>query len=329
MRTASGSGRRALGALIALALGLTPAARAQAPGPPVEPPSAGTAVEPGPASLGTDARPDLAKLEADAKARPNDAQALANYGLALIRTGTVDEGLAVLVRAAGMGPDDPTVLLPYAKGLAVAKRDAEAADIALRAARSPLATPRLAAEAYFTAGSIRWKQRSAKEAEEYLRQAVKLDPTNGGAQLNLGLLLYSGGNIPEGLLYMQQAADNSPENVQVQMRLARVMEAMGKTDRAIVYWSRAMELRPNDGDIRFILGNHLFAVGRYEEAAVQLERAVAIRDSDANAHLAYGETLLRLKRYDDALVQAEAAQRLGVGVLADSLIEAIRFERSQ
>ena len=329
MRTASGSGRRALGALIALALGLTPAARAQAPGPPVEPPSAGTAVEPGPASLGTDARPDLAKLEADAKARPNDAQALANYGLALIRTGTVDEGLAVLVRAGGMAPDDPSVLLLYAKGLAAAKREAEAADVALRAARSPLATNRLAAEAYFTAGSIRWKQRSVTEAEEYLRQAVKLDPANGGAQLNLGLLLYSAGNISEGLLYMQQAAENSPDNAQVQMRLARAMEALGRNDRAIYYWNRAMALRPEDGDIRFILGNHLFAVGRYEEAAVQLERAIAIRDSDANAHLAYGETLLRLKRYDDALVQAEAAKRLGVGAPADSLIQVIRFEKNQ
>jgi tetratricopeptide (TPR) repeat protein len=283
----------------------------------------------GPSPAGTDARPDLAKLEAEATARPGDAQAQAHYGLALARTGKVDEGLAVLVRASGIAPDDPTVLLLYAKGLTAAKRNAEAADVALRAARSPLATNRLAAEAYFTAGSIRWKQRSVQEAEQYLRQAVKLDPTNGGAQLNLGLFLYSGGNIPEGLQYMQQAADSSPDNAQVQMRLARVMEALGKTDRAIFYWTRAMELRPDDGDIRFILGNHLFAVGRYQEAAVQLERAIAIRESDANAHLAYGETLLRLKRYDDAMAQAEAAKRLGVGAPADSLMEVIRFEKNQ
>jgi tetratricopeptide (TPR) repeat protein len=329
MRLAAGRRRRAFGALIALALGPAPAARGQAPIPPAPPLPAGAAVDPGPAPVGSDTRPDLANLEAEAKSRPNDPQAQANYGLALVRTGKTDEGLAVLVRASGLAPDDPTVLLQYAKGLAVAKRDAEASDIALRAARSPLATNRLSAEAYFTAGSIRWKQRSVKEAEEYLRQAVKLDPTNGGAQLNLGLFLYSGGNIPEGLLYMQQAADNSPDNAQVQMRLARVMEAMGKTDRAIFYWTRAMELRPDDGDVRFMLGNHLFAVGRYEEAAVQLQRAIEIRDSDANAHLAYGETLLRLKRYDDALIQAQAAKRLGVGAPADSLIEVIRFEQSQ
>ena len=324
MRAAAGPGRHALGALLAVAIGLAPAAWAQAPAPaPAPAPVAAPTPEAG------EARPDLAKLEADAKTRPSDAEAQAHYGLALVRTGKVDEGLAILVRAGGMAPDDPTVLLLYAKGLAAAKRDAEAADVALRAARSPLATSRLAAEAYFTAGSIRWKQRSPQEAEEYLRQAVKLDATNGGAQLNLGLLLYSQGNIPEGLLYMQQAAENSPDNAQVQMRLARVMEALGKTDRAIFYWSRAMELRPDDGDIRFILGNHLFAVGRFEEAAVQLERAIAIRDSDANAHLAYGETLVRLKRYDDALVQAEAAKRLGIGAPADSLIEIIRFERNQ
>lgn len=322
MRPAGDGSRCALGALAALAIGLAPAAWAQAPVP-------APAAAPAPAAEAVEARPDLAKLEADAKARPSDPEAQAHYGLALVRTGKVDDGLAILVRAGGMAPDDPTVLLLYAKGLVAAKRDAEAADVALRAARSPLATNRLAAEAYFTAGSIRWKQRSLKEAEDDLRQAVKLDPTNGGAQLNLGLLLYSEGNIPEGLLYMQQAAENSPDNAQVQMRLARVMEALGKTDRAIDYWSRAMELRPDDGDIRFILGNHLFAVGRYEEAAVQLQRAIAIRGSDANAHLAYGETLLRLKRYEDALVEAEAAKRLGVGAPADSLIQLIRFEQRQ
>lgn len=303
---------------LALALGLAPAAPAQ------EPAAVG-----GPVPGAAETRPDLAKLEAEAKARPGDAAAQGHYGLALVRTGKVDEGLAALVRASGLAPDDPTVLLLYAKGLTAAKRDAEAADVALRAARSPLAPPRLKAEAYFTAGSIRWRQGSSPEAEEYLREAVKLDPSNGGAQLNLGLFLYGKGNIPEGLANMQQAAEHSPDNAQVQMRLARVMEAMGQTERAIEYWTRAMQLRPGDGDIRFILGNHLFAVGRYEEAAAQLKRAVEIRDSDANAHLAYGETLLRLKRFGEAMVQAEAARRLGLGAPADSLIEVIRFEQSQ
>ncbi|MCU0252931.1 MAG: tetratricopeptide repeat protein [Acidobacteria bacterium] len=304
---------RAVAGLAALALGLAlpPAALGQ------ENPAAAP-----------DAPPNLSRLQADAQARPNDAQAQAHYGLALARTGKLDEGLVILVRAAGMAPDDPTVLLLHAKGLMAAKRDAEAADVALRAARSPLASKKIAAEAYFTAGSIRWRQRSATEAEQYLREAVKLDPTNGGAQLNLGLFLYSGGNIAEGLLFMQQAADTSPQNAQVQMRLARVMEAMGKTDRAIDYWTRAMVLRPDDGDIRFILGNHLFAVGNYQEAAVQLARAIEIRESDANAHLAYGEALLRLKRFDEAQAQAEAAKRLGIAAPADSLMDRIRFERA-
>jgi tetratricopeptide (TPR) repeat protein len=318
---------RAAAGLVALALGFALASTATGQGNPAAAPS-GQREEPGPPAATPEGPPNLSKLEADAKARPNDAQAQAHYGLALARTGTIDEGLAVLVRAAGMAPDDPTVQLLYAKGLMAAKRDAEAADTALRAARSPLATKKIAAEAYFTAGSIRWRQRSAKEAEEYLREAVKLDPTNGGAQLNLGLFLYSGGNIPEGLLFMQQAADTSPQNAQVQMRLARVMEAMGKTDRAIDYWTRAMVLRPDDGDIRFILGNHLFAVGNYQEAAVQLARAIEIRESDANAHLAYGEALLRLKRFDEAQAQAEAAKRLGIAAPADSLMDRIRFERA-
>ncbi len=228
-----------------------------------------------------------------------------------------------------MAPDEPAVMLLYAKGLAAAKRDAEAADVALRAARSPLAPNRLAAEAYFMAGSIRWKQLSNAEAEDYLRRAVKLDPKNGGAQFNLGLFLYNDGKTPEGLLIMQQAAENSLDNARVQMRVARIMELLGRTDSAIVYWSRVVALVPDDGEIRLVLGNLLAAAGRLEEAAVQLERAVEIRDSNVDARLAYSETLLRLELYDEALAQADAAKRLGAGAPADALIELVQFKRKQ
>ncbi len=320
--------RRAAAGLLALGLAAGVPVRAQT----TPTPSPGAPAEAKQPALSPDveaALTDLEAAEAAVAASPDDAVAVARYGLAQVRTGHADEGMATLVRASGMAPSDPAVQLLYAKGLMALKREAEAAETALKAARSPLATPRIAAEAFFMAGSLRWRQGLLEEAEGLLRQAVTSDPNNGGALMNLGLFLYSTGNIPEGVNFLQLAAERSPDNVNVQMRLARVMEAMGKADQAIVYWERAAALRPYDGDVAFILGNHYYTFGRYEEAAVQLKRSVDVNAADTNAHLAYGEVLLRLQRFDEARVQAELARKLGAGGPAESLLAAIELEQSQ
>ncbi|MBP7146031.1 MAG: tetratricopeptide repeat protein [Acidobacteria bacterium] len=268
----------------------------------------------------------LDRLAAESRDNPGDALKLGQYGLALVRVGQIEQGMAALTRAAGMAPDDPRVMLYHAKGLWKANRPSEAADAALKAARSPLATHSVASEANFVAGTIRSRQGSFKEAESLLRESLRLDPANGGALLNLGLLLIARGERAQGLAQLENAALRDPDNPGVLSALARVMEASGKLDRALELWERVVRLVPRDPEARSVLGEHYLSRRRYDAAAEQFAVAVEVRPADANAHALYAQALLNLGRLDEAQREAAQAARLG-STEAEQLLQSIEARR--
>lgn len=269
----------------------------------------------------------LSALEAAVKQHPSDAVALARLGAAQVRSGADQEaGFTALTRATTLAPAEPEVMLLYAKALWKAGRAPEALERALRAAQSPLATNKIAGEALFVAGSIKWRQREMVEAEALLKRAVERDGKNVGALMNLGMLYLDTERTGEGLGALETARLRSPDDAKLLKTLARIHEARGETDKAAPLWAHVAELLPADPNIAFIHGNYLFAKRRWEAARVQFAKAVALNPADGNARYRLAETLLRQGQYAAAEENAALALKMSVPN-AQELLDAIAFER--
>lgn len=277
------------------------------------------AVKPVPMTPGLQAWIDEAKAAADAA--PKDAAKLAEYGRRLVLAGQEGEGLTALTKAEAMDPDNPDVLLSKAKAMTKTGAYQVAEEAALKAARSPLARKKLAAEGYVMAANMRIRANDLTTAEEYAKEAVKLDPKNGGAHLNLAMLFFGTERKTDALQELEIAARYDLNNAKFQSSVARLFEGMALGERAKEIWKRVVALSPNDGESRFILARYCLQAGEWSEAATLLREAVTINPADGNSHLALGIAVLQLGDFQEAERQADVAEKLGIQVknLRDSI----------
>ncbi len=316
------STRNAIVLLLAVAGAVAPLSPARGEEPPP-----GTRRKPHFVQVTEEVQQALDRLERAAKEHPDDAEAQARWGFALAKAGKVEQGIAVLAAAAAIDPEDPRVMLYQAKAFSLARRYDEAEDMARRAAESPLATPKLASEAWRVLGSLHWLANRPPEAEKAFRRSIELDPRNSGALYNLGNLLYGQGRKGEGLSFIEKAIRRDPRNVRALVAVARIYDAMGRWEDARQAWSRAADLATKDANVQFVAGVAELRARHWEAAEKRLRRAVELDPTDANAHLALANALLREGRWDEAETQAKLAGKLGAD--ARKVLDAIRFERSQ
>jgi tetratricopeptide (TPR) repeat protein len=263
----------------------------------------------------------LAELRRDAEAHPQDAIRLAKLGLALVWSGQSEEGLATLLRAGGMAPQEPEVMLMRAKGFSKAKQLAEAVELATRAGRSALSPPRLAVEALTLAGTSQLKLQRTREAEALLREALSKDPKYAPALFNLGLMLLDSDNTAEGWTMIERAALHAGDNAGLLRSLARTFEANGNVDRAFELWTRLHELLPSDPGVSFVYGSYAADRRMWSRAKSCFETVIAANAADAESHLRLAGVLIYLKSYDEAELHARAAEKLGHAKASEMLAQ--------
>ncbi|MDQ7007621.1 MAG: tetratricopeptide repeat protein [Acidobacteriota bacterium] len=318
---------RRTGLLLGLPLIFPPAALLAQAGPPTQP--AGhvrNMTVSAQASEAVQAR--LAELSAQVQRSPDDHRLLARYGLALVKAGRSDEGLAALTRAAVAAPEEPDVLLLYAKGLLRAELFDEAVRQGLAAAVSPLASRKTMAEGYSVAGFARWRQGNVRRAEELLRKSVKYDKSNPRPFFNLGVLLYNSGKRAEGVGFLEQAYRIAPQDPKVLKGLADLYQRQGQLGKSLEFLERLAEQRAGDAVLAARMGVLYLETGQYEKAAHHMGRAAGLEPSNRDYHIAYATTLARAGRIDDARRQAEIAEEMGLDVSSvKKLIDAAEAEK--
>jgi len=156
-------------------------------------------------------------------------------------------------------------------------------------------------------GVILSTARRYQEAEEQLREAVRLRDTSAAAHGNLGSVLCSLGRPEEGIAHLERAIALDPTYMEPYGNLGEAYGALGRLDRAAHYFALAVDAAPDAPFLLTRLG-WLLATSREAEVrngakAVEVgERSVRLtlrRDSmslDALA-AAYAE----VGRFDDAV----------------------------
>ncbi len=256
----------------------------------------------------------LRRLAEQVRRHPDDAELLATYGLALVRSGQHDEGLNALMRASAREPEEPRVSLLYSKALIKTGHPEQAIEQALKAARSPLSSEDEVGEAFSVAGFARYRQGRVPEAEKYLRQSVKHTPRNAGAVLNLGLVLYSSGRRAAGVAAMEKAAQLAPEDPRIQRIVADLYDNTGQPRKSLEAWEKVSSAHPEDVDVHLKIAMGWVSLGEAGKAVTHLRDAVAAQPNNHRVHVVLAAALAQIGSFEEARTEAARARDLGAEV---------------
>ena len=172
-----------------------------------------------------------------------------------------------LVTAANSNPDllDSDFFLSYGGAAERAGHFVKAAEllkksIALDPARSDEACNYLA---------YMWADRGENlaEAEQLIRRALELDPSNGAYLDTLGWVYFRQGRYEESLAELLRASELMQEPDPVILdHIGDVYGKLGKTADAVLYWNKAIQLDPKNQSITEKLDSHAAPVARQPES---------------------------------------------------------------
>ena len=165
-------------------------------------------------------------------------------------------------------------------------------------------------------GIARMQRGEHRDAAEWIRKAIDVDPRNPNrvaALSNLGVALCETGRAAEALPCFERSLTLAPRNAETLYNLGNARLALRDYDEALAAYDRALALRPDHVAALNNRGNALSALRRPEEALASFDRAIALSPTLADAHNNRADVLLALQRPDEALASADRALQLKPG----------------
>jgi tetratricopeptide (TPR) repeat protein len=262
-------------------------------------------------------------------ARPTDASALTNAGLAHVQLGDAKAGIELYLRALKLTPSDPTLR----EDLGVAYLQQADLDDALIQFRAGLAIDPESPQLHYDLGlALKLKDDLAAAVPEFERAAT-LDPDLPDPPYTLGIIYMQQGNFEKAAASLETATTLRPSNGDAWATLGSVYQQMQQPEKAIPALRHAIELLPQQPSPHITLAAILAAQGHKDEAAAErkigaaLSRA-AVNRQKANFGLDSGNLLMKRGQLADALVQFQSAVDADPNYAAPHLALANALERS-
>lgn len=152
-----------------------------------------------------------------------------------------------------------------------------------------------------------------KEAEEYYRQVLRLEPTEADANNLLGVLLFQTQRAEEGLGYLATATKIKPTEAMFFYNYAVALRASGQLDNAIQAFSQCVNLDQNHADAMSALVDLLFKRKKHELAIGVLQRLVSLKPMEPTEFRRLGEAYLGAKNHAEAVKAFQRACDLAPG----------------
>ena len=180
----------------------------------------------------------LEELRIAASADPSYAPTQSMFGLVYMELREQSLAEQSFQRALQLSPNDGDINHNYGWFLCQTKREPESIRYFLQAIRNPLyATPW---RSYTAAGVCTMRNSNVKDAEEFFQRALRLEPDEPSALLNLGQIRYRQGKIEEARKLVSRynkLADPSAESLWLALRIER------KSGERVAEQSYANQLR--------------------------------------------------------------------------------------
>lgn len=221
---------------------------------------------------------------------PDDAQALAGLGLALLESGRYPDALARYRRVSELVPSDP---LPYEKMGEIYQRLGENVQ---------------AAKQYLAAGEIYLARKDTRRAVPSWERAIALDPDLAQAHMRLAIAY-------------QQDPHTQQQAVIEYIDVARLLQRTGQVSRAEQALQRALRLDPINPDVRNAVDD--LKRGKPIQPAERPTEPIQTPPDSAPSVIHQGmdeaDLLLEAVGEERGRTPVDEAARYAMGVLADSI----------
>jgi tetratricopeptide (TPR) repeat protein len=152
-----------------------------------------------------------------------------------------------------------------------------------------------------------------KEAEDVLRDLVRLKPDNPEFPLHLGLLLHEQKNLAEAVVAFRKAIDIRPDYYKAYNNLGNALADQKKLDEAVTAYRKAIALQPDYDKAHYNLGNALTQQKKLDEAVAACHKAIDLQPDYAFAYNSLGNALYAQRKLDEAV----AAYHKAIDLQAD------------
>jgi tetratricopeptide (TPR) repeat protein len=92
------------------------------------------------------------------------------------------------------------------------------------------------------------------EALRYFEESLKLKPESDAANYQIAQILFSSGDMNNGIAYMLKALKINPENIWYNVMLAGAYYQTGRIDSTIILYEKAVSYHPDKEDLQMTLG---------------------------------------------------------------------------
>jgi tetratricopeptide (TPR) repeat protein len=120
-------------------------------------------------------------------------------------------------------------------------------------------------------------EEDAPEARSLLARALKADPRNADAHLNLGLLLKKNSEADAAISELREAVRLNPRLLEAHRQLIPLLASQAKWDEVVAQCRKMLEWYPDDSGARYTLGQALIREHKTEEGKQELEHAQELR----------------------------------------------------
>jgi tetratricopeptide (TPR) repeat protein len=192
-----------------------------------------------------------------------------NLGIALFKTGNVDEAMVHYQKALEIKPDF--------------------------------------AEAHNNLGNFLFQKGSVDEAMVHYQKALEINPDYAEAHYNLGYALLKMGNVDEAIAHLQKALQINPDYAEAHNNLGYALIQKGSVDEATAHFQKALQINPDYADAHNNLGNMLLEKGSVDEAIIHFQKALQIKPDFTEAHKNLSNALLQKGRVDEAIPHFQKA----------------------
>jgi Flp pilus assembly protein TadD len=183
------------------------------------------------------------RLTLAASGRPDDPYVQYLLGLALWKSGQLEESEAALRRSAALdGRSERTFV-----NLARVRLDRKDPRGALEAAGQALSLNPASAQGLHQRGRALDALNRGDEAREALRQARQADHASGYIANTLGYLLLRQGRAEEAVVELEAARESLPQVAYIRNNLGVAYERLGEIDKAVVEFQAAVDAGDPDG----------------------------------------------------------------------------------
>jgi protein O-GlcNAc transferase len=221
------------------------------------------------------------------------------HALAYIALESANLGAArhYMERAVAAEPRDASLKLALGR---VQKESGEY-DAAIESYEEALKLDHCLVDAWLCLG-VALRGKDAQRALACYQEAMRLDPRNKIAPINVANILFDLGREAEAEPMLRKAIARAPNAATAHLNLGKLLKNSGRSEEAADCLRRALLISPYLADAALHLGELEMAAGRCQEAVELFRLASTGAPKNATAHLLLADALRETEQYDQSIV---------------------------